>query len=319
MVAMEDAAQQGTANTRLRVLLVDDDHEDSVLFEHCAERVAGYDVDLRWTNDYSDALRLIRQEDFDIHFIDFRLGHASGLELVSRALEHNPRKQFVLLTGFGDPTVAAECRRRGALDYMPKSSLNPMGLARCFRACMHARPPRLNDADHELFDELPGVYRFEAFLGAARSEIEAERQTAGYHAVLIVDVDRFADLVSEHGPDVGNQTMRAFASAVRGCLRHEDMLGRYGQDKLCILSYVREAWIAAELAEQVRAAVERNTVVTASVGVAHAPARQANIKTLLARADAAQAAAQGKGRNRVEVISMSMRLPAVPGDTGRSE
>jgi diguanylate cyclase (GGDEF)-like protein len=147
--------------------------------------------------------------------------------------------------------------------------------------------------------------------------MEAERETVGHQAVLIVDVDRFADLVSEHGPDVGDQTMRSLASAVRGCLRHSDMLGRYGQDKLCILSYVREAWIAAELAEQLRAAVERNTVVTSSIGVAHAPARQASINTLLARADAAKAAAQGKGRNRVEVISMSMRLPVVPGESGR--
>jgi GGDEF domain-containing protein len=72
--------------------------------------------------------------------------------------------------------------------------------------------------------------------------------------------------------------------------------------------------MAAELAEQIRGAVEYKTGVTTSIGVAHAPCESAQVNTLLSRADTAKALAQQKGRNRVEMVSMSMRLPSVPSD-----
>src|SRR5687767_11221709 len=73
MPAIKDVSPSQAAVRNLRVLLVDDDQEDSYLFETKIGKLNGYIVDLVWTNDYEDALRLMRHDEFDAHFVDFRL------------------------------------------------------------------------------------------------------------------------------------------------------------------------------------------------------------------------------------------------------
>jgi diguanylate cyclase (GGDEF)-like protein len=80
------------------------------------------------------------------------------------------------------------------------------------------------------------------------------------------------------------------------------MVGRYGEDKFCVLAQIEHRWIAEELAEHIRAGVERIEGITVSVGVACAPAETARINDLISSADAAKYNAQQEGRNRIHVI-----------------
>lgn len=301
MVALSDKHHANGTKQKLRLLLVDDDQEDAVLFERYVAQIKGFDTEVHWTNDYRDALHLMREQEFDICFIDFRLGRDSGMELISHALEHDAERAMVLVTGFGDENVAAECMRRGAVDYLSKSDLGPAALLRCIRVCLGTRKSRLRSSSN-VYDELPGVYRLETFLGAARKEIDAEKETFGLQSVLVIDVDNLTQMIERHGKEIRQQVLRAVSATARGCLRRADMVGRFGPDQLCVLTHTSDNWMAEQLAEYIRAAVEHHTEATVSVGVAHAPNRSASVNSLLANAKAASIKARLGGGNRVEVV-----------------
>jgi diguanylate cyclase (GGDEF)-like protein len=294
MAALKDGAAQAAARS-LRVLLVDDDQEDSFLFENQISRLKEYKIDLVWTNDYEDALRRMRGEEFDCHFVDFRLGRGSGMELISRALEQNPDKSIVLLTGFGDENVQAESLRRGAVAYLSKAEMNAGRLQRCIRACTadRDRGARMSEAlDPKLVDDVTGAYKLETFLGAARKELDAERSSALQQVVLSIEID---------AGEVSRAELRQIAETIRQCLRRSDMLGRCGERSFCVLTQSWDSWMALELAEQIRIAVERNTEYTVTVGGARAPSEKADADELINRAEATRKAARKQGGNRVEL------------------
>lgn len=288
----------------VRVLLIDDDQEDAILLEHQLAKLKDFDVEFVWTNDVRDALHQIRGSDFDVLFVDYRLGNSSGMGLMSQLLEDDPQRAVVMVTGFGDENARTECLRRGAIDYLSKSDLNPRVLYRCIKRSL--LPPdertgvekRLNKA---IFDPVTGVYRLPTFLGAARQEIEACRGSDCLQALLIVDVDNFRGFVQASGAAAGETVLREVAAAICNALPKCDMVGRYGEDKFCVLAQIEDRWIASELAEHIRAGTERNAGVTVSVGVACTPAGVARINDLISSADAAKYNAQQEGRNRTHI------------------
>jgi diguanylate cyclase (GGDEF)-like protein len=296
MTATKDMPPLPTAVRKLRILLVDDDQEDSFLFETHIGKLKGYDVDLVLTNDYEDALRLMRHEEFDCHFVDFRLARGSGMELIARALEQNPDKAIVLLTGYGDETVAAESLRRGAVAYLSKSELGAFQLERCLSACTADRGRRARLAakvDTKLIDATTGAYKVETFLGAAGKELDAERASSLQQAVLHIEID---------SAEVDDKTLKLVADTIQSCLRRSDMLGRCGKTSFCVLTQIWDGWMVQELAEQIRIAVEHNTSVTVSIGGARASSESANANELMKRAGLACKKAQQEGPNRVELV-----------------
>lgn len=286
----------------VRVLVVDDDQDDSLILEKRLGDLSEYQVEFTWTNDFEDALQRIRDEVYDVHFVDYRLGGRSGLELVARVLDSQPTKSFVLVTGYGDDHVETECMRRGATAYLQKSGLSTSSLRSCMqRALTPRRIRKTNRNTGHLFDGLTGAYRMSGFLGAARQELEAERGTDVYHALMIVDVDGFGSFEREQGQVEAQLAIQKMAEAVRSRLNRASMMGRYGDDKLCILTQLADDWMAEEICEHLRTAIERQTGLTVSIGVALAKAQGARLNDLISKADECRRKAQALGRNRVEI------------------
>jgi NtrC-family two-component system response regulator AlgB len=66
------------------------------------------------------ARELIRQQSFDLAFLDLRLGREQGLDLLPRLREDAPSMGVVVVTAFASVDSAVEAMRRGAFDYLPK-------------------------------------------------------------------------------------------------------------------------------------------------------------------------------------------------------
>jgi diguanylate cyclase (GGDEF)-like protein len=124
--------------------------------------------------------------------------------------------------------------------------------------------------------------------------------------VAMVDVDHFKRINDEHGHGTGDLVLKELAERLRGVLRNEDAVVRYGGEEfLLLLRRVRLATGAA-IAERARQAVERPDIkvpgaslaVTVSIGVARRKPGESR-DALVARADAAMYAAKRAGRNRV--------------------
>lgn len=116
---------------RLAILLVEDDHEDAVLVrELLAEGMAGQAYELHHVGTLRDAEACARAQAPDLVLLDLLLPDSGGTATVHAMHAAAPGSRIIVLTGYDAPSLARECIRAGAWDYLPKSSLEPEALAR---------------------------------------------------------------------------------------------------------------------------------------------------------------------------------------------
>lgn len=117
----------------IRALIIDDDQDDFIILSDYLGMIESMDFELEWCYDYDQAISHIALREFDIYFVDYRLGAKTGLDFLRDAMSLNCEEPMVLLTGKGNPAVDQEATRIGAMDYLIKSELNSEKLERCVR------------------------------------------------------------------------------------------------------------------------------------------------------------------------------------------
>ncbi|WP_240197141.1 putative bifunctional diguanylate cyclase/phosphodiesterase [Nonomuraea lactucae] len=141
----------------------------------------------------------------------------------------------------------------------------------------------------------------------------------GHVAVIFLDLDGFTSVNDSVGHASGDYLLGQAARRLRGAVRPDDTLARWGGDEFAVLVETGgEAQLAVDLAERVLRAVsqepfrvaDRDVALTASVGVAFAeddmPAGD-----LIRNADVAMARAKELGGRRVEVFAAQMHADVV--------
>jgi diguanylate cyclase (GGDEF)-like protein len=155
-------------------------------------------------------------------------------------------------------------------------------------------------------DALTGVASRVAIIERLRVEVAQARRYAHPIAILLVDVDGFAQLNQQHGVGTGDEILREVALRIRLRVRRADALGRADGDSfLAILPHSEESGIVS-FAEALRARLAQRPVitqagpisVTVSIGVATMrPAMELTVDELLGRADEALHSARKAGGN----------------------
>ena len=134
---------------------------------------------------------------------------------------------------------------------------------------------------------------------------------------MILDLDHFKQINDRYGHSGGDLVLCEFARRARASIREVDFIGRYGGEEFVILLPETVAETSLQVAERLRAAVEREPVllpgealhVTVSIGVSRKDEHTPDLETLVARADQALYIAKYRGRNRVV---MSGDMPVAP-------
>ena len=130
-------------------------------------------------------------------------------------------------------------------------------------------------------------------------------------ALLMVDIDHFKRVNDHYGHLAGDHVLCHMVGVLRQRLRASDVLGRYGGEEFMVLLPGTDLHGAAQLAEQLRQAVQaapcewqgQRIAFTVSIGVAASadtpadPSRTS--EALLQAADQALYRAKDDGRNRV--------------------
>jgi len=138
-------------------------------------------------------------------------------------------------------------------------------------------------------------------------------------SVLMIDVDHFKLVNDEHGHTVGDQVLREVALAFRETCRQADLCARYGGEEFVAVLPATPLEGAMELAERIRAAIERRAIlaggatlrVTASIGAtAYRSGGQAGEEWLIKEADLAMYEAKSAGRNTVRPFQETEPLSA---------
>ena len=117
----------------IRILIIDDDEDDFVIIADYLKNIEGARLKVDWCNDYTEACKKIRNREYDIYLVDYRLGSHTGLELLQETVTEEFDDPIVLLTGQGNKDIDVKAMRSGATDYLVKSELTTEKLDRCFR------------------------------------------------------------------------------------------------------------------------------------------------------------------------------------------
>lgn len=122
--------------------------------------------------------------------------------------------------------------------------------------------------------------------------------------LCFIDVDHFKSVNDEHGHAVGDEVLRRLASTLRGLVRREDLVCRWGGEEFLLIAPGIDALHALQLAEKIRSAVQAQPeaglpAVTVSIGVSALPTHGPTPELLIDQADRALYQAKRTGRNRV--------------------
>lgn len=156
-------------------------------------------------------------------------------------------------------------------------------------------------------DVLTGLYALAPFERLADREVELSLRTGVATTLVLVDLDRFQELIDTLGDDAGNELLRHVARLLLGRLRKTDIVARGQGDQFFILARHMSAGQARICADALRRAFARapfktcdgQRPVLASFGIATSLGRHP-VRTgaqLMQQAEAAMAAAKAAGRD----------------------
>jgi PAS domain S-box-containing protein len=117
----------------IKILIVDDDEDDFFIISDYLRGIHPNRFVLQWCFNYQEALMHMKNHNYDLYFVDYRLGVKTGLDLLKEAISHNCDEPIVLLTGKGNYKVDMEAMQAGAVDYLVKTELTSEKLERCIR------------------------------------------------------------------------------------------------------------------------------------------------------------------------------------------
>lgn len=101
----------------IRLLLVDD---EVGYLEVLCKRLKKRDFDVTTAYSGAEAIRAVRDRDFDVAVVDLKMEDMDGIELLKILKQMLPSMQVIMLTGHGSERAARNGISLGAFDYLLK-------------------------------------------------------------------------------------------------------------------------------------------------------------------------------------------------------
>lgn len=186
----------------------------------------------------------------------------------------------------------------GQLESLLASLLFPLRNALLYRAAVQSA----------LRDPLTETGNRIAMQQTLKREVDIARRTLQPLSVLMVDIDHFKRINDTHGHLIGDQALKAVASALKDSLRNVDMVFRFGGEEFMVLLSNTSRESASMVGERLRMAVlgiqylVENRAIELSVSLGCATLLPGeSMESLLRRADNALYVSKRDGRNRLSM------------------
>jgi diguanylate cyclase (GGDEF)-like protein len=168
-------------------------------------------------------------------------------------------------------------------------------------------------------DPLTGCLNRRAFFEVTDQHVEKAEHQGQPLSYIIVDVDHFKSINDNHGHAVGDKVLKMLATLLHSSVEGRGFVCRYGGEEFSVLLPQTDIEQATQLAEAMRARIERTSIahlrVTACFGLAEFDRTSPNPRDTVNQADQALYAAKRSGRNRVvRWDQMPRDLPADEAD-----
>ena len=103
--------------SRAKILIIDD---EEVVLDSCSQILKGSGSQIITAGNGEEGLRLVREQQPDLVFVDLKMPGLSGFEVIKSILEIDPTIVTIVITGFATVSSAIEAMKNGAYDFLPK-------------------------------------------------------------------------------------------------------------------------------------------------------------------------------------------------------
>jgi diguanylate cyclase (GGDEF)-like protein len=161
-------------------------------------------------------------------------------------------------------------------------------------------------------DPLTGLYNRRVFHERLQHDLARCVPAGEPLAVLMLDLDDFKRVNDVHGHAAGDHALTRLASLLQQAVRGTDTICRLGGEEFAVVLPGADAAAASQIAERLAAGIGSASFgvagrITASIGVAYAPAHATNARELATCAEAAMMTAKAQGKDQVVVFEDERR------------
>lgn len=296
----------------MKILVADDDAVSRMIMERMLRQI-GYEVTA--AENGRDAIeKLLDNDGPRLALLDWMMPELDGPQVCHqlRTMHGHRYIYLILLTSKDSREDLVAGLDAGADDYLIKPC-NPAELKARLRTgqrilrledtLVAAREDMRFRATHDALTSLWNRGRILEFLHSALQSSEST-------AILLCDIDHFKRINDVHGHLAGDAALREVAARLRGAVRVDDAIGRYGGEEFLIVLNGCDARRLPERAEQIRRAVSdggsiMDGVTSISVSIGAIALGGDNVampvEAILNLTDTALYHAKGAGRNRVVI------------------
>lgn len=118
--------------------MIEDDGADVAVISRLLGRVRDLEIELAVEYQADSGIRKAVEDPPDCILLDYRLGNTDGLDVLATLHAEIPDVPVVFVTGEGNEYVAIEALRRGAQEYLVKSSITSNSLKQALQTSMRA-------------------------------------------------------------------------------------------------------------------------------------------------------------------------------------
>lgn len=164
------------------------------------------------------------------------------------------------------------------------------------------------------FDQLTEIPNRKQIETLIAQKIEYAKRHAHTFYVTLLDLDNFKKINDLHGHESGDTVLIEIAGRIRGAIRTEDQVGRFGGDEFLIvfdssLDASGLATVLERIKNRLKTPIRLHTdqyFSTISMGVARYPNDGSSLTELIKNADIAMFEAKKKGRNQYRFFDASL-------------
>jgi len=150
---------------KIRLLIADDEVK---FVDSIAERLEMRGLAVAKAYNGTEAVRLARQEKFDLALLDLKMPGMDGREVLRSLKEEHRHIEVVILTGHGSLESAVECTKLGAYGYLPKP-YELDGLLEILKGAYHVRLTKKLGSHEERIARIMAQAEGQSALGVLRA------------------------------------------------------------------------------------------------------------------------------------------------------
>lgn len=294
-----------------RLLIVDDD----TLTLDALARVLKKDFTVSKASSPTDALELLKKNQFAVLLSDYSMPGMSGAEFLKRAGEISPLTVRTVITGFSDLSVlTADLAEQSVHRFLIKPWDNEI-LRFQMLECLQYHQVLVEKAHLENLsstDPKTGLWNTRYFSEKLQIEMDRARRHHRPLSLVLMDLDHFKKINDQLGHPAGDRYVLLVADILRRSTRTIDYVCRYGGDEFSLVLPDTSAQNAYEVAERIRKDLEQTEFsglkLSLSLGVCELHSYIRDAQGFIEAADQALYQAKNKGRNQTVIAPSTSPL-----------